>query len=388
MTLSLSVQTEPGVVAAGPTASAPALPFCHSVGRVEFSLALKKNDAEIRGFIAGQSMGGSARIEMRTEPSFHAAVALLGDDPHILLARDRSSCRVVGLGVRTSRQLLLNGRAQNRWPSFIPSRGAPEFRGRRDFLRAGYGMLRELQNTHPVDFSLTAILSENHAARRLLEARLPGLPIYKSVTDVLTFTIPTVASAFCRCAMDDPTSLTTFLSQRICPMPLAPVIDESLFENSGTPHPLPEDFVTVSEGSQINAAAAIWDQRSIRQTFITGYHGPLRRLRPIYNALQAIRSRPRLPAPGLFNHAFISHLAVDPQRPQHFKNLLKALAQAARARGIDFLTLSLAASHPLSAIASKAAFHTLRSTLYGVHWRDQHAPEIPSATPYVEAAHL
>ncbi len=382
MTLSLSAQTDPGPVAG----LSP--PLRRSAGRVEFALGCERDDADIRAFLAGQTVAGAVQLEVRTEPSFRAALALLGEDAAILLARERATRRLVGLGVRTSRQLSVNLQPRTVGHlSFL--RVAADYRGRRDFLRAGYALLRELQERRPVDFCLTAILAENHAARRLLEAGLPGLPVYRPLTDVLTFTIatPLVSAPWSNPAVD-PCSLAAFLSHHISPMPLAPVINASTFASPSPGHLTCDDFVTLREGNQLLAAAAIWDQRPIRQFCITGYGGVLRQFRIFYNVLQFFRRRPGLPAPGILNHAFISHLAVDPQARTHFPLLLKSLTLAGRARGIDFLTLSLAAGHPLCSVAAQIAIHHTRSSLYAVHWPDQPAPEIPSAIPYVEAAHL
>lgn len=330
-------------------------------------------------------MAGPVELQIRTEPSFRAAAALMGANPHILLARENATGHITGLGVRTERNLLLN-EAPRRIGHLSFLRVAPAFRGKRDFLRQGFGLLRDLQRARPVDFCLTAILSGNYAARRLLEAGLPGLPVYSPIAEIATFTLGTRKEKS-RSTAPPPSlpALNDFLQRHIEPMPLAPRIDLAEATNSNlTQH----DFITVTHAGKIVAAATLWDQRAIRQTVITGYHGALRTFRPFYNTLQLLRGRHLLPSPGMLDLAYVSHLAIDPPAPQHFAALLHRLSAAAHARGIHYLALSLASNHPLCPFAHRIAMHRTESTLYTVHWPGEPVPRIPSTTPYVEAALL
>jgi len=358
-------------------------PLARTAGRVSFSLATSADDPDIRHFIAGQSMGHSVKIAVQTEPSFHAAVRLLGHDAEILLARERSSGRIVGLGVRAHRQVLLNGCTRHIGHLFF-LRVAPEFRGRRDFLRAGYGYLRDLQDARPVEFCTTAILAENYAARRLLEAGLPGLPVYRSIAGISTITLVVPRCSADASAASPPDVLQEFLRMQLQPMPLSPPLTTLA---DSPPSLTLNDFVTVQNHGRVLAAAALWDQRSVRQTILTHYAAPLRHLRPFYNILQVIRRRRGLPAPGPLNMAYISHLAVENSDPRVFAQLLGTLRASAAARGIDYLVLSLAADHPLAPLAARNALHSTRSLLYSVTWPGEALPDIP-ATPYVEAALL
>jgi hypothetical protein len=327
-------------------------------------------------------MAGPVELQIRTEPSFRAAAALMGAHPQILLARQNGG-PIAGLGVRTERNVLLNGQTRRIGHlSFL--RVAPAFRGRRDFLRNGFGLLRDLQDTRPVEFCTTAILAENRAARRLLEARLPGMPVYQPIADVATFAMGVRRRAPGAGAKVDGNALREFLQAQLQAMPLAPVVSLS----DPSPVPALDDFVTVENRGHMLAAAAIWDQRPVRQTILTRYAAPLRYLRPLYNLAQGIRGRRGLPPPGPLNIAYVSHLAVEESDPLPFAQLLANLHAVALARGIDYLILSLAADHPLAWFAARSALHCTRSTLYTVRWPDQPAPRIPSTTPYVEAALL
>ena len=63
---------------------------------LEFALASAADDAAIRRFLAGQSMPGGISLELRTEPSFFDAVALLGDAEVLVCCVDTDEHRPTG----------------------------------------------------------------------------------------------------------------------------------------------------------------------------------------------------------------------------------------------------------------------------------------------------
>lgn len=134
-----------------------------------------------------------------------------------------------------------------------------------------------------------------------------------------------------------------------------------------------EDFqLLLSSDGEPTACAALWDQRSIKQTVIRGYSPALARLRPLINLGSAILGRRRLPAIGqALASAFVSHLAADQQDPRLLRDLVhSALSQAAR-RDIDYLLLGFDVRDPRLAILRKTFRpRELVSRLYAVHWND------------------
>ncbi len=60
----------------------------------------------------------------------------------------------------------------------------------RPFLRIGFRMLLETHADDEAPYDVTTIVSDNHVARRLLEAGLPGLPTYRAVEKIVTMLLP------------------------------------------------------------------------------------------------------------------------------------------------------------------------------------------------------
>jgi hypothetical protein len=336
--------------------------------RVEFALAGREDDAAIRRFLASQSMHGQKiSLATATEPSFFAAASLLGDNPQVMVARQEG--QIVAMGLRTTRRVYLNGNVV-RVGHLGYLRLAEQVRHRRDFLRCGFEMLRELQRADPVPFHLTAILDDNLAAQRLLEAGLPGLPRYVRLAQLLTVVVATHRLA--RGVRGEPMNSDgeRFVAETLGRQNLAPVATHG-------------ELVTV--GDPIEAAAAIWDQREERQVLLTNQSIFVRALRPLMNLTGHCVPRQGDPV----NLAYVSRLALRDENPDTFVRLLKSLSAKARQSNIDYLVLTLPWDHPLTTPAFGLRVLTTFSTLYAVHWEEDGGgvPKLASL-PYVEAALL
>jgi hypothetical protein len=135
----------------------------------------------------------------------------------------------------------------------------------------------------------------------------------------------------------------------------------------------PESFhlVRAIDGA-LEACAAIWDQRSFKQAVVRGYSRRLRWSRPLINAWSSLFSRPGLPAVGgVVPNAFISHVAVEPDKPGVAESLIRSLFPPAAARDIGWLAVGFDARDPRLPYLRKAFRpREYASRLYAVHWAD------------------
>jgi hypothetical protein len=132
----------------------------------------------------------------------------------------------------------------------------------------------------------------------------------------------------------------------------------------------PEDFRFVCKNDRISASAALWDQRVFKQTVIRSYGASLTFSRPALNLAARFTGGARLPAAGeTLANAFVSHLAVEPDDSEALINLLADLRGSAAQRGIELLTVGLAANDPrLGALRNHFRCREYHSRLYVVHW--------------------
>jgi len=148
---------------------------------LEYGFATEADDAGLRALLRETPIGGASRLTFERDPSFFASVRREGIRHYTVCVREAG--KIVAMASRTV------------WPTGVgylhQLRIAPSRRHlTRQFLRAGFRMLRETHAPDEAAFDVTTIVSDNTVARRVLEAGLPGLPIYRPVEKIVTMLLP------------------------------------------------------------------------------------------------------------------------------------------------------------------------------------------------------
>jgi hypothetical protein len=323
-------------------------------------------------------MLGRITLSLEREPSYFAAAALEGTDHRTIVAVEDD--RVICAGSVSTRERYVNGQ-----PARVGYLGGLRLdaaaRGRIGVLRRGYEFFRQLHEVfNGPPLYLTAIIDDNLPARRLLERGLPGMPVYRPLGRLITLAIP------CRRHLNRQTGKVThgqdinvpelieLLNRHLSQDQFSPVWrTEDLGGSTDHPAPAVTDFRAISSrDGRLIACATLWDQRAIKQTVVRAYSPALRRLRPFINISASLFGYPRLPAVGqAISHAFASHLAAAPDRPEHAEWLIRALCESAHARGIEYLTVAFDSRDPrLPHLRNTFLPREYASRLYAVHWPD------------------
>lgn len=313
-------------------------------------------------------MPGAISLSLEREPDYFADADQPGETKQTIVAHE--SGRIVCVGNCTTRLRFVNG--QPRRVGYLGGlRLDATVAGRFDILRRGYEFFRELQTSAPADFYFSSIAADNHRARNVLERNVKGMPRYEFLGEFITLLIgaPSPASARSR------TQLRPADPVRRAPQ-LAPRLNDFNQHHQFAPHWTTaqldslvhlglhiEDFLASTEPDG-KLTAAIWDQRSFKQTVIRSYAPWLVLLRPAINLAARFTGKPGLPAVGnALSHAFVSHLATADL------NFLNRLRNRATERGIEWLTLGFAANDPrLQHIRQDLRCCEYRSRLYLVRW--------------------
>lgn len=285
-------------------------------GRVEFSVASRDDDLEIRALLRETPMAGRISLSLEREPNYFAEDDLLGGTRQTILARDGG--RVVTVGSCVTRELFVNGRAC-RVGYLGALRMAGDYAGRADILRRGYQFFRVLQEGQPAEFYFTSIASDNARARQFLERGLAGMPIYEFVGDYATVVLRSGGSR--------------------------PMARDGFWEE------LRGQFALA--GKQM-LGPTLWDQRAFKQTVVRGYSGMLRLLRPILG----------LPRVGeALSNAFVFNLASLND------SVAKGLRGEAARRGIKWVTFGFDGRDPRLPLLRRAfRCHVYWSRIYVVRW--------------------
>jgi hypothetical protein len=353
------------------------------------------DDADLRALLRGNPMGGWISIAMAREPSFFAPL-IAGEDHQAIIARDTATGNAIGMCARTVRQAYVGGEAQPL--GYIGElRIAASHRHRFHIVRQGFETLRaELHEPERTPYYLTAIVDDNATARRLLEANLPGKPVYRPLAACTTLALRTRSGAVDPAAHarpDEIAAVADCLARNHRRYLFAPVWSaDDLRHAPERGGPGIGDFLVHRRAGSIAGCLALWDQTRVRQAIVHGYRAPIAKLRPWLNLLGGLTGLPTLPPQGTaLRQVYLSFPAIDGEDPAILCALVQAGLREARRRGFDLALLTLAAENPmLPALRQAFRARDYAGRLYLVHWPEGRAAveDLPGGIVHVEAGLL
>jgi hypothetical protein len=391
--------------------------------RYRFELATAADDPALRELLAVTPTDGHISVSFRREPSFLEAAAVHGPFHQTVVCRDTLSGALVGAGVRSVREMFVNGRP--RPIGYLSGlRVRPEFRNL-GLVARGYRFFHELHADGRAPLYLTTIAEGNRVAQSVLTSARAGLPPYHDAGRYFTFVLSPRRSrngTALECGASAPLSFSftlprpkvirvlavsgkgkAVLKPRTPKLPALldfwnthgrqrqffPSLSAADFEWGGATFRglQAEDVLTAERGGRIVATLGVWDQTAFRQNVVERYSRPLAWLRPVYNAWAALRGGVALPAVGMpFRHRVAALPVVADDDPAVFA----ALLETARRRIGTHLLVGLHERDPLAAVARAQAMTVYVTRLYHVGWDDGEAlrTALDDRPPYLELGTL
>jgi len=341
--------------------------------RVEFALATPGDDPDIRRLLRENPMPGQIALTFEREPNYFADADLPETEKQTIIARENG--RAVCVGNYSLRQRFVNGKSC-RVGYLGGLRLDARVAGRFDILRRGFEFFRKLQADNPADYYFTSIAAHNLPARKFLERGLPGMPSYEFVSEFVTLLLPVKhqpeVEKTLKLGTADCEEVLNFLDNQSRQYQFAECWTARELIALSALGLRSEQFYCLRDAERICASAAIWDQRAFKQAVIRGYSPWLARARPALNCFARLLGTPRLPPVGTtLAQAFVSHLAVDPRKPEALTTLIQKAKEAGADRGIEFLTLGFGAKDPrLAMLRNKFRCREYLSRIYVVRWPD------------------
>ncbi len=361
--------------AARPLELGPAYSVTLRQASFSFDVAGPADDRDIRTLMRESVFPGSVSLTFEREPDASIAARIEGPHYDYIVARERESGRLAAIASRSVRDRFVNGH-----PMRVGYLG--QLRVRRDFRRTptlidgGLAFCRTLHDQNPCDVYLASVVSENTAARRVLERGRAGWPAFTSVDDIITFAVPARRNrasgsiSMIEGAEIGAATISAFLCRHNARYQFSPCWDAGDLSGAKLPGVgLRDIFVATRDGS-IAGCAALWDQRAFKQVVVRGYSPALRRARKILNLAAPLIGAPRLPPSGEeLRFAFLSHMAVENDDIETGLQLIATAADRAAAAGLDYIALGLSARSPLAAAVSRRFRHrSYRTTLFTTAW--------------------
>jgi hypothetical protein len=269
-------------------------------GSIRFAKATPADDSGIRRLLLTTPMEGAISVSFEREPGYFHGTKIGGSQDEAFVAS--LDDRLVAMGSCSLRARYINGKPRS--TGYLSElRIDASMRGRIGLPKTGFDFFRNHLARAGAGAVFTSISSDNLPAIRLLERGLPGMPRYRFVTEFVTTLIAIPGSDWKRQRLRHAaetrmarrnlglmrgsesmlSSLVECLNEHSSRQQLATKWTEADL-NSLNKNGLPLDqFQLVLDRGKVVACAALWDQRSFRQTRIRGYSQALRWLRPIYN---------------------------------------------------------------------------------------------------------
>lgn len=355
--------------------------------------ATRDDDEGLVRLVERTPMDGPVRIACGCRPSFFGALSVEGGQPIVFVAEREG--RLVGVGAATAREVYLNGE-----PTLVSYLGllrvAPEARGTTALVR-GYRQMAQELSAHQAAITITAIVSGNARAERVLAAGRAGLPAYRPLCDGVTYLLPADAPPPNeRIEIGrgrDAAEIAGFLNElgpRRNFFPVCAAGDFDAVTGGRFPGLSPGDFLVARAGGGILGVLACRDVSRFRQTVVAGYAPWLRTVRPAVNAFCRLARRPVLPPAGTaLRLSFGALCLVRDNDPVVLRALVRAARGEAKTRGQDWLVLTFDRLDPLRTALAGSPGRSLTSRIFSVHFAGHPAPRPPDNRPlHLESAML
>ena len=362
-------------------------------GAVAFRHATPADDAMLRRLLRDNVMDSWVRLTLEREPAYFAAEGLMGEGVTVLAEQRDAPHGTVGMytcnalavhdGGVPARACYLGGLRVN-----------PAFRRRIRILRSGFESIRRVvPEAAALPLWFTSIAAQNTEARRVLEARLPGMPLYTPRGEMETLALSTRQGrerGLLRPAQSaDIPAMVALFNRHARAYQYSAVLSEDWLRGLDGRHGLSlGDFLLAGDGGQLSALVALWDQRCIKQTVARGYRFPLNLLRGGYNVFSALADGIALPPAGQPLEQIYLAFAAFADADAAPAVIGEAL-QHARARGAAAGVIGLSAANPVLGMLRRAfRVHAYRTCIEAVAWPDQDQGAHGALPPQPEVAIL
>jgi len=360
-----------------------------------FRLATIADDAEIRALLRENDMDSWVNLAFEREPSFFAGESLLGASTAVIALDKEGQHTPIGMYTCDLLPVHINGQV-----SFAGYLGGlrvnQKYRGRIRILKDGFASIPHLvTNQEKMSCWFTSVAQGNSKARRILEAGLKNMPIYRLAGSIETLAFSTRQGKYKgllqKATIRDVPALCNFFNQQASAFQFSPLLTEAWLLSLNGQHGLKlEDFWLLKYGNELSGCLAIWDQRKFKQTVVRGYRFPFNKFRGAYNLLAMARGKVRLPAPGeKLEQVFISFFALS----KHAQNLAVEVISDALLHALDKSasvgTLGLSNQNPLTSTLQTALNpDSYRTRIETVTWPDTDLTELDDRPVQPEVAVL
>lgn len=352
-------------------------PTEYLAGGVVYRNADHDDDEVLRSILRQNSMESWISISTEHEPSYFATTDLFGHRETVVAYKEEDSTIPVGMCSHVQMPVHINGK-QILAGYLGELRVLPQFRNRLGIIRNGFKSVRILgENQVDVPYWFTSISSENTIARRILEANLSGMPVYRPLGELATLALAVKSRGYSnvmqQAQLSDIPALIEFYNNRASCYQYSPVLTgDWLSELDGRNGLFLRDFWLLKEGTSVRACFALWDQRKFKQSRVRAYRFPLSIIRRPYNLFANLSGRVVLPAIGeQISYIFVSFLMLDASAKSECRAVIESAMALIKSRNADLAMLGLSTQNPIVSELDPFPKQTYYTCIESVVWQDQ-----------------
>jgi len=364
-------------------------------GGVVFRRALLGDDEKLKSALRENTMDSWVRLSLEREPSYFDGESLMGKSFTVMACDENQLDSMVGMYSCAFLPVHVNG--VTKYMGYLGGlRVNQEYRYKVRILKYGYKSITHIvPNQGNENFWFTSVASENTYARRLLEAGLKGMPIYRSVGTMETLACDTrqgkLQGLMQPAELQDVPRLVEYYNQIAMRYQFSPVLTkEWLLNLNGKKGLSLGDFWLAKDDAGIHGCLAIWDQRAFKQTIPRGYRFPLNLFRRAYNLYACATGRVKLPAQGeALEQVFLSFVAIDNLTGDFPLKIIKEGLARAREKGAKVGIIGISDKNPLAEILKSKLKPTIyRTQIETVSWPKNPQPVLNGCPVQPEVAVL
>lgn len=360
-----------------------------------YKIATLADDEALRFILQNTPMDGWIRVTFEREPSFFASTQLFGETIAVIAHLENDPKQLVGMYLLTRMPVHVNG---------LPEKlgylgGLRVLKHHRHKIRAligGYESIDPLLNDlRTPSYWFTSIAKENAAARRILEAGIKYLPIYRPISEMRTLFFSTRKGKnrglLKPLKKNETADIVKFYNRQAVNYQFSPVLSETWLSSLSESTALTfDDIFILKQHDEILGCMLIWDQRQFKQTVVKGYNPPYDTIRPMYNVYARSTGKLMLPKAGEpLKQVYLAFFALDVSVHHLAVDILREALFLSARKNAESATLGLSIDNPLlkriQAELTAQAYDTLIET---VAWHEQDFTVLDSRPVQPEVALL
>lgn len=349
------------------------------MSQFESCLGQASDNAQLQHLFSVPQNSSGVSIAFGRAPDYFNSQAVMYNDGRLLLVKNKQHGDIAAATNMGKRWLYVDGQPQLvRYGADM--RIAPSYQGGRALLYINRAVKEEIGN----DWYLTVILQDNQRSKNSFENARAGLPIYRKLGMITTYTITSAKQkksehGLVQAQVSDIDAMNQFVAELAQQYQFLPYYDfNELLNGAAYFKGLSiDDFWLRKKDGKITGLVGLWDQHLFKQAKVMAYSRALTIIKPFFNVFSALTGGLKLPKVGdNFDYLTLHSPLTATHDLESFDELLQGAWQLTQQRGFSSMAVTLADNDPRQAVLKSFRHQTLKANHYSVAYNNENQPNL------------